>query len=254
MTLEVTGLDFPTPGNFETPLEHPRPAIIICPGGGFEFLSQREADPVAVAFQRFGFATFILRYSLLELAEFPNPAVDVVRAIRWVRAHADELGVDPTKVAVMGFSAGGNVAALAGTMYDHPEVLEAERTECDDEAVLRQPARPDAIVPAYAVFSFDWVPDAPELRWVDTIAAVTNETPPAFVWTTGEDAVVPATQSLRFVNALAEHGVPFEYHHFTRGVHGLATGDCLANFDRPELPENVHFWVELCANWLRATL
>lgn len=251
VSLEVTGLDLPGAGA-ESPLEHPRPAIIICPGGGFEFLSPREADPVAVAFQRFGFATFILRYSIGEHARFPHPAVDVSHAIRWVRANADELGVRPDQLAVMGFSAGGHVTALAGTQYDNPAVLAAEREEYDDERLFAQSPRPDAIVPAYAVFGFDWMGEKP-LGTVDTIAAVTADTPPAFVWTTGEDTVVPPSQSLRFVNALAEHGVPFEYHHFQRGVHGLATGDRLANADRAELPENVHAWVELCANWLRAT-
>lgn len=252
VTLEITGLDLPPAGEGESPFEHPRPAIIICPGGGFEFLSPREADPVAVAFQRFGFATFILRYSIREHAEFPHPAVDVLHAIRWVRAHADELGVDPAQVAVMGFSAGGHVAALAGTQYANPAVLAAERAEVD-AALLEHSPRPDAIVPAYALFNFDWIDDAPADA-VDTIADVHPAMPPAFVWTTGEDVVVPPSQSLRFVNALAERGVPFEYHHFTRGVHGLSTADRLANADRASLPENAHAWVELCANWLRATL
>ena len=258
---------FDPPATTERPssLEHPRPALIICPGGGYEFLSQREADPVAVAFQRHGFNTFVLDYSIREHSGNLNPAIDAARAVRWVRSNSAELGIAPDQVAVMGFSAGGHVAATLGTHWNTPELLAAEEAEYaelvaqgldENRNLMHHSSRPDAIVPCYSLFNGDWGPAAAELKAppeTDCIAAVTDQTPPAFVWTTGEDQVVPPTQSLKFVTALAKHGVDFEYHHFAHGVHGLSTADPSANADRAELPENAHFWVDMCANWLRAT-
>lgn len=263
VTLRAFLFSPPSGDEVPTSLEHPRPALIICPGGGYEFLSEREADPVAAAFMRHGFNAFILNYSIREHSAHPAPTVDAARAVRWVRRNAEELGIDPRQVTLMGFSAGGHVTAMLGTHFDDADVLEAERREYaslavrgleSNEGLLEHSSRPDAIVPCYAVFNNDWTerPGIPgETMRQDTIGAVTDRTPPAFVWTTGEDETVPATQSLRFVNALSAAGVPFEYHHFTRGPHGLSTADRLSNMDRAELPENAHAWVDLCANWLR---
>lgn len=247
-------------------VEDPRPAIIICPGGGYEMLSQREDNPAAVAFLRHGFNTFILRYSIREHASYPNPLVDAARAVRWVRAHAEDLGVDPASIAVMGFSAGGHVTAMLGTQWQNAELQAAERAEYEalagrgvdaNAGLMEQSSRPDAIIPAYAVFNFDWIAEESRLLHraptVDCIAGVSDSTPPAFVWTTGEDEIVPPSQSLRFVAAMAEAGVPFEYHHFAHGVHGLGVADPLSNADRATLPENAHAWVDLAARWLRAT-
>ncbi len=265
VTLEVCAFSVSDPDGPAAMMEQARPAIIICPGGGYEFLSDREADPVAIAFQRFGFQCFVLRYSIREHAQYPQPVVDAARAVRWVRGHAVELGVDPNRVAVLGFSAGGHVTAMLGTMHAREEVLEAERDEYArlaaegveaNEGLLEHSSRPDAIVPCYAVMAADWM-DMPlpkeTIMATDCIQAVGPHVPPAFVWTTGEDDLVPASQSLRFVNALSEHGVPFEYHHYAHGPHGLSLADSLTSF-YDEVPENAYTWVKLCARWLRATM
>lgn len=264
VTLEASLFDQPEPG-FASPVAYPRPAMIVLPGGGYEFLSQREADPPAVAFQRHGFNAFVLRYSIREHARGCNPAVDAARAVRWVRGHAAELGVDPTRVAVLGFSAGGHVAAQLATHWHTDTLTLAERAEYEDlsargveanEGLLEHESRPDALVASYAVLSDDWRSDDYEpapLELADCISAASPATPPSFVWTTDEDTTVPPSQSLRFVAALAEQGVGFEYHHFAHGPHGLSTGDRFANADRESLPENAHAWVDLCARWLEAT-
>ena len=265
VTLQASVFDLPNTAEHPTSLECPRPALIICPGGGYEFLSQREIDPPAAAFQAGGFDTFVLRYSIREHATGPNPAIDVARAVRWVRLHADELGVDPERIAVLGFSAGGHVTGLISTQWQNPALAAQERAEYDalvargltaNAGLMAVSSRPNAVIPAYAVFSFEWVP--PEagmlaLDYQDCIAAVTDQVPPTFLWTTGEDATVPPSQSLRYAAALQEAGVAFEYHHFERGAHGLSTGDELSNADRPTLPENVRSWVPLALRWLRAT-
>lgn len=265
VTLEVCAFSLPNPAEPTPTFEHPRPAIIICPGGGYEFLSEREADPVAIAFQRFGFNCFVLRYSIREHAAFPHPVVDAARAVRWVRAHAVELGVDPQRVAILGFSAGGHVTAMLGTMHADDAVIQAERAEYArlaaegveaNEELMRYPSRPDAIVPCYPVVVADWFEDADlqeTIMATDCIRAAGPHVPPTFIWTTGEDETVPPTQSLRFVTALSEHGVPFEFHHYAHGPHGLSLGDSLTNFTR-NVPENAYSWVKLCARWLRAVM
>ena len=136
--------------------------------------------------------------------------------------------------------------------------MAAERAEYEATGrgdLLRHGSRPDALVICYGALSVDWVDGDEEIlrtaARVDCISAVTRETPPAFVWTTGQDEVVPPSQSLRFVTALAEAGVPFEYHHFQWGCHGLSTADELCDADRESLPVNVASWVDLAANWLR---
>lgn len=260
-TLEAILFDEPSPDEQPTPLEHPRPAVIIAPGGGYMMLAQRESDPTAVTFLQRGFNTFVLRYSLHDDAVYPNPAVDAAQAVRWVRAHADELGVIPNQLALLGFSAGAHVAALLGTHWYRDDLVAAERAEYEAsgrQELLEHSSRPDYLVCCYGAFSVEWAGnDEAILRTaasVDCIAAVTDKTPPSFVWTTGEDDVVPPTQSLRFVTALAETGVPFEYHHYQRGKHGLATADglCTADLGLDAVPENVATWADLAANWLRA--
>lgn len=221
-------------------------------------LSQREADPVAVAFLRRGFNTFVLRYSLREHAAYPNPAVDAAQAVRWVRAHADDYGVDPNQVTLMGFSAGGHVAALLGTQWHRDDLIAAERAEYEVTGrldLLNHSSRPDYLVTSYGAFHVSWAEADPAVlrtaATVDCISLVSDQTPPAFVWTTGEDETVPPDQSLQFVAALARSGVPYEYHHFQRGRHGLGIADELCMADQDTAPENVASWVELAANWLR---
>jgi acetyl esterase/lipase len=263
VTLEAVCFDLPSPDEQPTPLEHPRPAIVICPGGSYQFLSQREADPVAAAYLAHGFNAFILRYSIREHALGLAPAIDAARAVRWVRAHAEELGVDPQRVAILGFSAGGHVAAQLATHWQDDELVAAERSEyaalrflgvAANERLLDYPSRPDALVASYAVLGTGWATDQePALTYLDLYDAVSPHCPPSFVWTTAEDAVVPPSQSARFATALEAQGVEVEYHLYDRGEHGLSTATQVANADRAELPEGPGSWLPRSAAWLRET-
>ena len=263
VTLEAVCFDLPSPDEQPTPLEHPRPAIVICPGGSYQFLSQREADPVAAAYVAHGFNAFILRYSIREHALGLAPAIDAARAVRWVRAHAEELGVDPQRVAILGFSAGGHVAGQLATHWQDDELVAAERSEyaalrflgvAANERLLDYPSRPDALVASYAVLGTGWATDQePALTYLDLYDAVSPHCPPSFVWTTAEDAVVPPSQSARFATALEAQGVEVEYHLYDRGEHGLSTATQVANADRAELPEGPGSWLPRSAAWLRET-
>jgi acetyl esterase/lipase len=177
-----------------------RPAMLVLPGGGYAFCSDREAEPIALAYLAEGFNAFVLRYAVGPDAPWEKSFADGRAGLAWVREHAVELDIDPTKVAVVGFSAGGHLATSLGTASDD---------------------RPDALVLGYPVTLAEFGPVMGK-EVPDTPAAVTKDTPPTFLFSTYADALVPIRNSLAFLTALAEHEVPFESHIYVVGAHGLS--------------------------------
>jgi acetyl esterase/lipase len=225
-------------------------AIVVCPGGGYGVLAMdHEGHQVARWLNTIGVTAVVLKYRLGPRYRHPAPLSDVQRAIRYVRAHAADLGVAAERVGVMGFSAGGHLASTVSTHFD------AGRADSDD-AVERQSCRPDFSVLAYPVISFtaDFShrgsarnllgenPDPELLASLSNETRVTAETPPTFLFHTGEDKGVPVQNSLVYYRALVEHGVPAELHVYQNGPHGvgLAPGD-------PVLST----WKERLAAWLK---
>ncbi len=226
----------------------PSGAVIICPGGGYSYLAPHEGAPVAGMFNRAGLSAFVLRYRIAP-HRHPAPLADLQRAVRLVRARAADWGVKPDRIAVLGFSAGGHLAATAVTHYDagHPEA---------DDPVERVSCRPDAGILCYAVISFgefghggsrvNLIGEAPPDALIESLSnerQVTPDTPPCFVWHTAADRGVPVENSLLFASALRRAGVPFALHVFESGGHGLglAPGESCARA-----------WPELCVRWLKA--
>ncbi len=177
-----------------------RPAVLVLPGGGYAFCSDREAEPIALAYLAEGFNAFVLRYAVGPDAPWEQSFADGRAGLAWVREHASELDVDPSKVAAVGFSAGGHLATSLGTMSED---------------------RPDALVLGYPVTLAEFG-DVMNKAIPDTPAAVTADTPPTFLFSTYADALVPIRNSLAFLTALAEHEVPFESHIYALGAHGLS--------------------------------
>jgi acetyl esterase/lipase len=177
-----------------------RPAVLVLPGGGYAFCSDREAEPIALAYLAEGFNAFVLRYAVGPDAPWEQSFADGRAGLAWVRAHAAELDIDPAKVAVVGFSAGGHLATSLGTLSDN---------------------RPDALVLGYPVTLAEFGPVMGK-EVPDTPAAVTQDTPPTFLFSTYADALVPIRNSLTFLTALAAHEVPFESHIYALGAHGLS--------------------------------
>lgn len=208
-----------------------RPAILILPGGGYQYCSDREADPVAAAYLQAGYQAFILRYSVKEDAVWPNPLNDYDEAMALIRARADEWGLYPDKVAVIGFSAGGHLAAAAATMAKN---------------------RPNAAILGYAVAGEDvkgCCPTAP-----DTTAAVDSRTCPCFLFATRTDQLVPIANSLRFLQALDEAGVSFESHIYAYGPHGFSTCDSSIQPRDTVICDRAVHWVRDSIGWLRDVL
>lgn len=204
-----------------------RPGMLVLPGGGYQYCSDREADPVAQAYLNAGYHAFILRYSVKEHNTWPNPLDDYEQAMAYIRDHAAEWGLLPEKVAVIGFSAGGHLAACAATMAKN---------------------KPNAAILGYAVAGMDvrgCNPTAP-----DAIAAVDHNTCPCFVMHTRNDFVVPIDNSLRFLTELARHDVAFESHIYAYGPHGFSTCDSSIQ-PLDNICDRAPDWVCDSVRWLR---
>jgi acetyl esterase/lipase len=226
-------------------------SVIVAPGGGYGALaSNHEGRQVANHLNAAGVTAFVLKYRLGPRYRHPIELGDAQRAIRLVRARAAEFGIAADRIGMMGFSAGGHLAATAGTHFD------AGKPDATD-AIERASSRPDFLILAYPVVSFDPAithagsvrnllgekPDAALIEELSNDLKVTSDTPPTFLFHTNADTGVVAENSVRFYLALRRAKVPAELHIFENGPHGvgLALGD-------PALSA----WPTLLTTWLRA--
>lgn len=229
-------------------------AVLIFPGGGYNFCSPREAEPIALKFLSKGFTCFVLNYSVKGNCLFPASLLDAAWAMKKIRDNSVEFDIDPDKIAVTGFSAGGHLAASLSTMYNKDEVLNSELGVEVDEV------RPNASVLCYPVisgvedthiWSFHNIlekdnPTDDELINLSCEYYINEKTPPAFIWHTANDSTVPVINSLVYAEGLASNKVPFELHIYDEGDHGLAT--C----DRMTLDYETSYkdWVDKAADFL----
>lgn len=233
-------------------------AVVICPGGGYGMLAaEHEGKEVAEWLNSLGVAGVVLKYRLSPRYRHPVPLDDARRAIRTVRSRAKEWGLDPGRVGVMGFSAGGHLASTLATHFRGPDAEPKEPIDGLSD-------RPDLAILVYPVISFtaDFAhkgsarnllgPDAtPEqLTALSNETRVTDQTPPTFLAHTLADAGVPMENSLAFAMALRKHKVPFELHVFEKGPHGLGLGTGTKRFNVPPEP-SFEAWPVLCATWLK---
>jgi acetyl esterase/lipase len=229
-------------------------AVVVCPGGGYDHLAEHEGRPVAEWLNTVGVTAFVLKYRLGPRYKHPAMLQDAARAVRTVRARAAEWGLDPARVGILGFSAGGHLAATAGTHFDAGRPGDADPVE-------RVSSRPDVMILIYPVITMREKTHAgsrrnllgenptPELvALLSNEEQVTKETPPAFLVHTMNDAAVPVENTLMFVSALRKAGVPFELHLYERGPHGFGLGTARDN--KPADPI-LSTWPAHCADWLR---
>ena len=238
---------------FEEKME--RPAVVVCPGGGYTHLSEREADPIALEYLAKGFNAFVLYYSLNEAAVFPKPIVDLSMALKIIRENADDWHIIKNQIAVCGFSAGGHLTASLGVHWNLPEVM--EKSGC-----LKGENQPNALILCYPVITTrSWMaPALPRLignrdwdsteKLLDTSQNVGAHTPPSFLAHTFMDNAVSVEESMDFARALDKNNIPFELHIFPEGGHGLATGD---EQTCPKVFPSFNKWIELSVLWLKET-
>lgn len=230
------------------------PAIVICPGGGYGGLAiDHEGHDIARYFRSQGVAAFVLKYRLPKSktpgAAHGVPLADAQRAIRTVRSRAEQWKIDPTRVGILGFSAGGHLASTAATHFD-------QGLADDADAIQRLSSRPDFAVLVYPVVSADakiWhkgsfvnlIGPALEPKLLEHYSnekQVTKETPPTFLVHAADDRGVPVENSLKFFAALKKAGVPAEMHIYERGGHGFGM--------RQGAGPAAH-WPDLVCGWMR---
>jgi len=228
-------------------------AIVICPGGGYGSLASHEGEAYARWLNESGIAGFVLRYRLGSAGyRHPIMLMDAARAVRTVRARAGEWKLDPKRIGIIGSSAGGH---LASTLLTHFNAGMANAADPID----RISSRPDLGILCYPVIAMAGPfahqgskrnllgPDPAQALALDLSndLQVTTNTPPCFIWSTGEDKTVPVENSLLFAEALRKAGVPFDLHIYQKGPHGLGLGT------REWNPEKRHPWTADCVFWLR---
>lgn len=227
----------------------PFPVVIVCPGGGYGHHANHEGEPVAKWLNSIGVSAVVLHYRIAP-EQHPAPLKDAQATIRMTRQSAEEWNIDPERVGILGFSAGGHLASSAGTHFE-------EGDEFAEEKIYRYSSRPDLMILCYPVITMgspQYVHEGSKLnllgkqpglslvRKMSTEKQVTAETPPAFLWHTADDSSVSVENSLMFARSLGKFNIPYSLHIFESGKHGLGLAE-----DHPE----ANLWPKLCEAWLK---
>lgn len=236
----------------------PRPAMLVLPGGGYRFCSDREAEPIALAYMNAGYNAYVLRYACQENAKFPRPLLEASYAMKLIRDRAAVDNTDPARVFAIGFSAGGHLAGALATCWQRKEIYTAAGVGYGEN-------KPNGVVLCYPVVSggeyrhvgsFCAIcgkadPSEEELALYSNERNVTADCPPVFLWHTASDSVVPVENSLLMARALAEKKIPFSLHVFPHGPHGLSLATAETSCGRASLEMgDVAEWLSLSLSWL----
>ena len=233
------------------------PCLLICPGGGYHGVSQREAEPIALHFLPQGYNVFILWYSVSPNC-FPTQLREVAAAMELIYENAEAWHCDTEKIAIMGFSAGGHLAAHYSNAYSWPEVREMfPQSKPVNAALLCYPVI--TADPKHAhLGSFRNLLGKEELTEEEQLRfscdkMVNAQTPPTFLWHTRRDQAVPVMNTLLYGQALAENNVSFAAHIYPEGWHGLATVDAVTNDELSPAVMHAKDWLDAAHKWLSFT-
>lgn len=224
--LEVTLTAYIRETSESMPLNMIKPAILVLPGGGYSYCSDREAEVIALAYLNAGFNAFILRYSLGQNSLFPKPLDDAEKAIEYLRKNYKELHINPNWIAGIGFSAGGHLLAMLATSGK---------------------VRPDAVVLGYPCFM-----ERNDHNLIYPIPVVDKATPEAFIFHTYMDKRAPLKDVLYLANEYEKNHIPFELHIYRDGFHGLSlANELVSSKDKSGVDEQYQTWFELSCKWLK---
>lgn len=236
-----------------------RPVVLICPGGAYRMTSDREAEAVAIQMCARGFHACVLRYSTGREAPFPAALVQLAKSVAWLRMYSEEYHIDPDKITVCGFSAGGHLAASLGVYWQSGMLSGHTRLSPDR-------MRPNRLLLCYPVItsgqfghreSFENLGGAAgsseELLEACSLEKhVSDQVPPVFLWHTGTDATVPVENSLLFAMELQKAGIPMEFHIYQKGRHGLSLGtEEIGSAEEGYVVPAVQNWIDLACAWLK---
>ncbi len=226
-----------------------RGAVLVCPGGGYSGRAPHEGEPIAQKLNDAGIPAFVVQYRVAP-NRHPAPIDDAMRAMRIIRSRAEEWNIDPEKIAILGFSAGGH---LAGSVVVHGEDADSSASD----PLMKLSGRANAGVLCYPVLSSGEFAhrgsfnnllgtDASDemLAFMSLEKQVDEKTPPCFLWSTSDDGAVPVQNSLLFAMGLRQHNIPFEMHVYPNGNHGLGLAE---QADNPQIKS----WMPHCIHWLK---
>lgn len=261
-----------------------RPAMIVCPGGGYLSTEYREGEPVAMHFLNLGFQVFVLHYHTKSTGGntlYPQQLFDIAKMVMEIRTRADEWNIDPDKIGIIGFSAGGNLCSLLSTRW-HSPILK-EKFGVEDSEIFKPNAAilcyalttptcftPGKVAPVelpeelkpfaflldkltvgmYKSFFGTETPTEAQLEAIHSVKDVDEKTPPTFIWTTANDFMVYCENSIDYARALSKYNVPFELHIFENGRHGLSKGTKDSASNPEEINPNVAQWTTLVDKWI----
>ena len=238
-----------------------RPVILMCPGGGYEMTSDREAEPMAMQFLAMGYHVAILRYSVCPV-RYPAALLQVAESVLYLTEHADEYHIDPEKIVVQGCSAGGHLAANYGIAWNSPFLTKLMGMENDPEQLCVA-----GLLLCYPVITSGEKAHEESFRnllgeqyeekkeELSLENQVTPDTPPTFLWHTATDETVPVENSLYFFQACLQQGVSAELHIYPVGGHGLSLANeetCRAN--GIGVQKECQSWIGLAQTWLEEIL
>lgn len=241
--------------------KYTKSAILVIPGGGYSCIcSEREGEPIALAFMPYGYNAFVLHYSVNREKKYPAQLIQVSKAIKHIKDNAEKYNVDPDKVFVVGFSAGGHLAGSIATMWHKQEIYD----EVDMEYGYNKPTGAMLIYPVVvggkdysheASFKNLLVNDNPseeEFHMVSIDANVSKKSCPAYIVHTATDQVVNVKNSLDLARAYSEAGVAYEMHIYPEAMHGIALAneitECgIDEFNNPCIAK----WVENAVDWAK---
>lgn len=235
-----------------------KPTILVCPGGAYHDISERESEPIALQFLVKGYNVLVLSYSCAP-NPFPTQLHEVAAVMELIYRNKSEWHCDTDKVAIMGFSAGGHLAAHYSTCYDCAEV----RAVFPDSKPVQASILGYPVITGYPPYrhigsiinvSGHNEPTDEDLDKFSLETKITDKTPPAFLWHTSEDAGVPVMNSLLYAQGLAAHKIPFALHVYPHGGHGLSTVDEQTNNNLSEKAMLADIWITEAIKWLKVTL
>lgn len=234
-----------------------RPAVLIAPGGAYAYTSNREAEPVALEFLARGFQAFVLHYQTVgDGVCYPQQLVQIASAIDCIKKHAKVWRVNVDEVFAVGFSAGGHLVGNISVAHGKMKKIAGMDLRC----------KPTAVALCYPVISKKYnyqqthvnllngyTDEEKEALYpqVNLDENVTKDVPPTYIWTTATDSCVPAKNALGYAFALAEHGVPYELHVFSRGEHGLSCANAEINGGETEITHATRVWLDECVAFFR---
>lgn len=262
---------------FDADPHRKRPAVLICPGGGYQYCSDREAEPVAMKFAAMGYHTMILRYSVAntvsktELVRYPKPLYDIAKAVAIIREHSEAWRVEKNKIAVCGFSAGGHLCAELAVHWQEPRLAETL-------GLPNEQFRPNAAILVYALLDvvaeeaymdaeqFFGASDvnttllgkekltSEEAQMISPAYHVTPSCPPCLLVHAANDFLVPVENTLNMAAALTKAQVPYEVHIFETGSHGFSVADETTSTMDYEMHPETADWLRLASQWLKKHL